>query len=465
MNDLSNETPQKIERNLNKIFAISVTILILLFALLASLLVYLQVKHLAIEQDLNHFNQSIADTVLFSNTESDLDPPRDINQLGNYLLAQDTVSKLAIYTAANDLIWSSAKDLQLNNQDKIKLSELLQQQAITSWVWDDHKQFMQNPSFNSFVQIIKPESSAFATLSVVVDANAKPLFAIKTLRDYSQAREIAMQVALVCFALICLCGLIVSITFSRVFRKSLNVIKSDETILNNQVAKLSMLLDENKELQKNMQSASSRAVELNERFLRRVGSDLHDGPAQSIGYALLRLNQVSSKQISEELGYEFHAVKEALSESIDEIRGISSGLVLPELEQMTLEEATRKVIEKHKMKTGTEVDETYLNLPDQVDLPIKICAYRFAQEGLNNAFKHGGAKKCRFTAQVLNGVLHLSLKDNGVGFRKSKLSADGGHLGLIGLKDRIESLGGKLNINSELGVGTAIKVSVKLSRL
>jgi len=45
---------------------------------------------------------------------------------------------------------------------------------------------------------------------------------------------------------------------------------------------------------------------------------------------------------------------------------------------------------------------------------------------------------------------------------KSRLSAEGGHLGLMGLKDRIESLGGKFSINSELGVGTALKLSIQV---
>jgi len=52
------------------------------------------------------------------------------------------------------------------------------------------------------------------------------------------------------------------------------------------------------------------------------------------------------------------------------------------------------------------------------------------------------------------------LKDNGKGFRTSLLEKDSRHLGLIGLKDRIESIGGSFTINSELGVGTAIKFTV-----
>ena len=66
---------------------------------------------------------------------------------------------------------------------------------------------------------------------------------------------------------------------------------------------------------------------------------------------------------------------------------------------------------------------------------------------------------------MVDNKLTVSLKDNGIGFRKSKLStaADGGHLGIVGLRDRIESLGGKLSINSELGVGTALKFTISVA--
>jgi len=246
------------------------------------------------------------------------------------------------------------------------------------------------------------------------------------------------------------------------FRRGIRTIEDQEEKMNHQIARLSNLLTVNKTMQKNMKTASARAVELNEQFLRRVGADLHDGPAQMIGFAVLRLNQVSKQEAAKQLSHEFHAVRDALDESLDEIRGISSGLVLPELEQMNLEECLRKVVTLHGTKSDAQVTQFYQDLPAGIPLPIKICAYRFIQEGLNNAHRHGQAKKCRLNAFVKDDVLHLSLKDNGMGFRKSTLSSDGGHLGLMGLKDRIESLGGKFNINTELGVGTALKLSINL---
>ena len=115
---------------------------------------------------------------------------------------------------------------------------------------------------------------------------------------------------------------------------------------------------------------------------------------------------------------------------------------------MTLEQCMRKVITIHSVQSNAEVTQDYIDMPDEVPLPIKICAYRFVQEGLNNAEQHGKAEKCKLNVRVTKGVLQVSLKDNGIGFRKSLLNSDSVHLGLIGLKDRIESIGGTFNINS-----------------
>jgi len=272
------------------------------------------------------------------------------------------------------------------------------------------------------------------------------------------ARHFGFRVFL--FSLICSVLLFLSLYYT--FRRGIKTIEQQEEKLNHQISRLSSLLNDNKSLQKSMKTASARAVELNEQFLRRVGADLHDGPAQMIGFAVLRLNQVSKQEPAKHFGHEFHAVREALDDSLEEIRGISSGLVLPELENMSLEECLRKVVTLHGAKSKAVVTQFYQDIPNNIPLPIKICAYRFIQEGLNNAHRHGEAEKCRLSAYVKDDELVISLKDNGIGFRKSKLSHGGAHLGLVGLKDRVESLGGTFSINSELGVGTALKVNLTL---
>ncbi len=269
------------------------------------------------------------------------------------------------------------------------------------------------------------------------------------------------------FALLLFLGLMLSsslifVLLRPVFLRSVKTVDEQEHRLNEQISRLSNLLNINKSMQRSIRTASARAVELNEQFLRRTGADLHDGPAQMIGFSVMRLKQAIQKDESNLISPEFHAINQALEESLEEIRGISSGLVLPQLETMSLEECMKKVVLLHTATHPTEVEEVYGDIEHEIPLPIKICAYRLVQEGLNNSFRHGEAEKCRLKVSITNNILQIVLKDNGVGFRKSKLTNDGKHLGLIGLKDRIESLGGKLSINSELGTGTTLQLVISL---
>ena len=280
--------------------------------------------------------------------------------------------------------------------------------------------------------------------------------------DFGASVKRAQQYIYIIFIVTLIMSFISFAMLYRRFKLSVITIKRQSHELNAQVGSLSEALDTNDDLRQSMKIASRRAVELNEQFLRRTGADLHDGPAQLIGYAMLRLNKMSEKQEVKDLGHEFHAIREALETSLEEIRGISSGLVLPELEAMTLEECINKVVAVHGTKSDCVIKEYYKDIPDDLPMPIKICTYRFIQEGLNNAERHGKADKCRITANVTNGVLHVSLKDNGVGFRKSLLDKRNTRLGLLGLKDRVESLGGTFSINSKLAVGTALKLSINL---
>jgi signal transduction histidine kinase/ligand-binding sensor domain-containing protein len=89
---------------------------------------------------------------------------------------------------------------------------------------------------------------------------------------------------------------------------------------------------------------------------------------------------------------------------------------------------------------------------------------RIAQEAVTNAVKHAGAAKIRIRLRSVNGGLRLSVEDDGRGFDlDNAFSALGGHFGLLGMRERAERLGGKLDLKSESGKGTRVEVTVPLS--
>lgn len=370
------------------------------------------------------------------------------------------VGDVSIFDLTRKRLFSSDPNLKLSKRERTKLNKF-----NTDDFSGENGYLVTGPNIwtsAAWRDVTSDSSNSLTALYGLQDRNGDLVGVARVMVDSKRGLSDAFSLGVRLMVYALLGNLLLFWLLYRNFRRGIDTIEDQERVLNHQIARLSSLLSINKNMQKSIKTASARAVELNEQFLRRVGADLHDGPAQMIGYAMLRLNKVSKEEAVKKLGHEFHAVKDALEESLEEIRGISSGLVLPELEQLSLEQCLRKVVLLHSANSAAKISQYYKSLTDEIDLPIKICAYRFVQEGLNNAERHGQAKKCRLTAQMKGDVLHLSLKDNGMGFRKSRLSTEGGHLGLMGLKDRIESLGGKLSINSELGVGTAIKLSIAL---
>ena len=206
-----------------------------------------------------------------------------------------------------------------------------------------------------------------------------------------------------------------------------------------------------------IKQANSRAVELNEQNLRRIGSELHDGPAQLIGFALLKLDSIvepetdccANAQIN---GVVIDKIRSALSNSLQEVRSLSAGLVIPELKDLSAMDAVLKVIERHEKRTSTSVSHALSEMANTLSTPTKICIYRLVQEGLNNAYRHGKGIHQFVGVKVNNSRLVLTISDSGPGMDvagRIKIN-DPEHMGLRGMRERVESLGGEFHITNNL---------------
>jgi signal transduction histidine kinase len=207
-----------------------------------------------------------------------------------------------------------------------------------------------------------------------------------------------------------------------------------------------------------------RGLEYNERQLRRIGSDLHDGPAQHLALVLLRLDELApgiDKPAESDPSASRHAletIRRATSDALKEIRHISGGLALPELQKISLNDALGIAVRAHQRATGTRVETMIGNLPARLPLPMTICLYRFAQEALNNSFRHAGGKGQRLGASYDGQTISVEVADSGPGFMTERAATGGERLGLSGLRYRVESLGGLLQINSVIGQGARLAV-------
>jgi signal transduction histidine kinase len=235
--------------------------------------------------------------------------------------------------------------------------------------------------------------------------------------------------------------------------------------LKKQIGELQTLLAQNEDLRVRLQRSNATVANANEEFLRRIGADLHDGPAQLLSYTLLRLHKLTplvDRAGSEKERREMTLIRVSLNDTLREVRNISEGLALPELGAIALREVIELAICSHERLTNTHVARMLDALPEDAPQSLKICVYRFVQEGLTNAFRHAGGSDQTVVARGTE-ALEVSVSDSGSGLAVGGPVAGG--LGLAGLRARIEAIGGTLEICSLRGQGTSLTAWFDLNRM
>ena len=242
-----------------------------------------------------------------------------------------------------------------------------------------------------------------------------------------------------------------------------------ERELRNQVVRLTELLAQNAELDKRMRRAAANTTALNEGLLRRTSAELHDGPVQEVSLALLRLDRVNAQNetcrvVNQDFECNDHlpTVQTSLQIALQEMRTIATSLGLPQLDNMPLTEVFARVVRSHEKRTRTKVTLNINNLPEQATLPAKITIYRVIQEALNNAYIHAGGMDQQVRANFENGLLQIEISDKGRGFDVSLPIEWDNHLGLAGMRERVESLGGLFEIQSVISEGTIVNANLFL---
>lgn len=253
-------------------------------------------------------------------------------------------------------------------------------------------------------------------------------------------------------------------------RRASNTISRQQGELGAQVQQLQDLVDRNAELDERVRRAAARTTALNERILRRISAELHDGPAQELGLALLRLDHIlarvearlSPTNDSDADQQDLDAIQNSIQHALHEVRAISTGMGVPQLENLSPADIVSRVVRNHERRTSTPVQVQLDALPTTAPLSVKITLYRIIQEALANAYRHAQGKGQQVHVSVNDGQLLVSVADAGPGFATRSTPTENGHLGLVGMRERVESLGGTFEIESEPGRGTRISARVPL---
>jgi signal transduction histidine kinase len=145
------------------------------------------------------------------------------------------------------------------------------------------------------------------------------------------------------------------------------------------------------------------------------------------------------------------------------MRTIASGLRTPELERAKPAEIVRRAVADHERRAGARATVQIKGIPSRAPLATKIALYRILSEALSNAARHGhGASVEVRVTESGDGQVLAEVSDQGPGFDVGQRPRQD-HLGLAGMRERAELLGGRLEVESSVGAGTRVRAYLPLS--
>lgn len=199
---------------------------------------------------------------------------------------------------------------------------------------------------------------------------------------------------------------------------------------------------------------------------KRIAREIHDGPAQSLANIVLRTEIAERMLIKgqfELVQDELVDLKSQVRSGLEEIRKIIFNLRPMALDDLGLVPALRKFTqdfeEKTRVHTVFELTGKEIRLPSAMEAAI----YRMVQEAFSNVLKHANASHVSLDISYTQQVITLTIQDNGVGFMveaTDRQNTRNARFGLVGMKERVELIEGRMIIDSKPGQGTKIVIDI-----
>lgn len=223
------------------------------------------------------------------------------------------------------------------------------------------------------------------------------------------------------------------------------------------------------------QLAASRILAVTEEELKRIILDLHDGPVQQLFAAQSQLRglqrRLNRNEVipHDEYQLTFQRVSRLLEASLTEIRQFLGTFRPPDFASQDLVEMLQGLFMHHELTTGVVIafSVTGSQTAPRLPLPGKITIYRICQEALSNAYRHAQATQQRVQLHVTPDMVQLTVQDDGIGFEPPPLRGPQAtereeHIGLRGMRDRVDLVGGSFELDSKPGHGTCIVVKLPI---
>lgn len=199
---------------------------------------------------------------------------------------------------------------------------------------------------------------------------------------------------------------------------------------------------------------------------RHIARELHDELGQLL--SAIKINLKALARLSDDSDERKERTRDAIAlvdDMIGHVRAMALDLRPPLLDELGLVAALRGYAEGQSVRTGVAIGVEANAGAETLRPDTSITAFRIVQEAVNNTLRHASAGRITVSVRADASRLLLSVRDDGRGFDVGEAlqrAANGRHLGLLGMRERVEALGGQLEIESASGQGTEVRASVPL---
>jgi PAS domain S-box-containing protein len=242
-----------------------------------------------------------------------------------------------------------------------------------------------------------------------------------------------------------------------------------EATLRESEQELSRLLEQSQRMRDQLRQLSHKILHVQEEEQKRISRELHDEVAQTlvaINLALSMLGRESTISPSQ-LKRHIARTQRQVEKSLLTVHRFARQLRPPALDDLGLVAALKYFVSAFMAQTGINVHLTVFAGVEKLGDPNKTALYRVAREALTNAHHHAGASRVVLSIRRLRDCVCMKITDNGKGFQiehEARQQRANQRLGLLGMTERMEMVGGSLSIESTPGKGTTIRAKIPLRR-
>ena len=243
-------------------------------------------------------------------------------------------------------------------------------------------------------------------------------------------------------------------------------VRERTTELENAVKKLRSEVSERKKTeeklltyQKQLRSSASELSLAEERLRRKIATDVHDHISQNLAISKLKIESLTQSATSPELARELEEIRDLIAQVVESTRSLTFELSPPVLYELGFEAAVEWLVRQTRKQYGLSAEFEDDGRTKPLDGNVRILLFQAVRELLVNVVKHAKASSVKVSTQRVGDQIRVSVEDDGVGFDVTQVHSQD-HMtsgfGLFNIRERLDHIGGHLDIASRAGKGTRI---------